>query len=50
MQLGEVMNQKDQIYEDKIMEIAEDLVNMGVKAVTFSGVGEPFLYKLLLKV
>ena len=50
MQLGEGMNQKDQIPEDKMVEIAEDLVNMGVKAVTFSGGGEPFLYKPLLKV
>jgi len=50
MQLGEDMDQKDQIPEDKMMEIVEDLVNMGVKAVTFSGGGEPFLYKPLLKV
>jgi len=50
MQLGEDMDQKDQIHEEKMMEIAEDLVNMGVKAVTFSGGGEPFLYKPLLKV
>ena len=44
------MNQKDQIPEDKMMEIVEDLVNMGVKAVTFSGGGELFLYKPLLEV
>ncbi len=50
LQLGEDMNQKDQIPEDKMMAIAEDLVSMGVKAVTFSGGGEPFLYKSLLKV
>ena len=50
MQLGEDMNQKDQIPEDKMLEIAEDLINIGVKAVTFSGGGEPFLYKPLLKV
>ena len=50
MQLGEDMDQKDQIPEDKMLEIAEDLVNIGVKAVTFSGGGEPFLYKPLLKV
>ena len=50
MQLGEGVDQKDQIPEDKMMEIVEDLVNMGVKAVTFSGGGEPFLYKPLLKV
>ena len=50
MQLGEDMYQKDQIPEDKMMEIVEDLINMKVKAVTFSGGGEPFLYKPLLKV
>ena len=50
MQLGEDMDQKDQIPEDKMMEIAEDLIDMKVKAVTFSGGGEPFLYKPLLKV
>ena len=50
MQLDEDMDQKDQIPEDKMMEIVEDLVNMVVKAVTFSGGGEPFLYKPLLKV
>ena len=50
MQLGEDMDQKDQIPEDKMLEIAEDLINIGVKAVTFSGGGEPFLYKPLLKV
>ena len=50
MQLGEDMDQKDQIPEDKMMEIVEDLINMKVKAVTFSGGGEPFLYKPLLNV
>ena len=50
MQLGEDMDQKDQIPEDKMMEIVEDLVNMGVKAVTFSGGGELFLYKPLFEV
>ena len=50
MQLGEDMNQKDQIPEDKMMEIVEDLIDMKVKAVTFSGGGEPFLYKPLLNV
>ena len=38
------MDQKDQIPEDKMTEIVEDLVNMGVKVVTFSGGGEPFIY------
>ena len=30
--------------------IVEDLINMKVKAVTFSGGGEPFLYKPLIKI
>ena len=50
MQLGEGMSQKDQIPEDKMMEIVEDVVNMGVKTVTFSEGGEPFLYKPLPEV
>jgi len=32
------------------MEIIDDIVEMGVKAVTFSGGGDPFCYKHLLKV
>ena len=34
----------DSIPHDKMMEIIEDMKNMGVKAVTFSGGGEPLLY------
>ena len=45
LQLGEDMNSKDYIPENKMMEIIDDLTNMGVKAVTFSGGGEPFYYK-----
>ncbi len=44
------MNEKDEIPEPKMMEIIEDIIEMKVKAVTFSGGGEPFLYKPLLKV
>ena len=50
MQLGEEMDQKDQIPENKMLEIVEDLIDMKVKAVTFSGGGEPFLYKPLIKI
>jgi MoaA/NifB/PqqE/SkfB family radical SAM enzyme len=32
---------------EKLNEIAEDIIEMGVKAVTFSGGGEPLLYKKL---
>ena len=34
----------DEIPHDKMMEIIEDMKQMGVKAVTFSGGGEPLLY------
>ncbi|GEO37930.1 hypothetical protein SAE02_20780 [Skermanella aerolata] len=47
LQLGEGMREADQIPEAKMMEIVDDLIAMGVKAVTFSGGGEPLLYKPL---
>ena len=43
-QLGETMNERDEIPAVKMQEIVDDLIEMGVKAVTFSGGGEPFLY------
>ncbi len=42
--LGEEMNVRDKIPPDRMAEIADDLVEMGVKAVTFSGGGEPLIY------
>jgi len=48
--LGENMNLADRIPTDKMFEIVDDLVEMGVKAVTFSGGGEPLLYKELPEV
>ncbi len=47
LQLGEGMDEADQIAPEKMFEIARDVVDMGVKAVTFSGGGEPLLYKPL---
>ena len=47
LQLGEGMDEADQIPPEKMFEIARDVVDMGVKAVTFSGGGEPLLYKPL---
>ena len=44
LQLGEDMNVRDFIPQEKMFEIIEDLSDMGVKAVTFSGGGEPFCY------
>ncbi len=45
--LGDQMDEKDQIPKQKMIELAHDFVEMGVKAVTFSGGGEPLLYKPL---
>ncbi len=42
--LGEDMVQRDRIPKEKMAEICEDLIEMGVKAVTFSGGGEPLIY------
>ena len=47
LQLGEDMDLADQIAPEKMFEIADDLIDMDVKAVTFSGGGEPLLYKPL---
>ncbi len=48
LQLGDDMVERDKIPEEKMMEIVDDLAEMGVKAVTFSGGGDPFYYKPLL--
>lgn len=42
--LGEDMDPRDKIPQDKMAEIVEDLIAMEVRAVTFSGGGEPLLY------
>lgn len=48
-QLGQDMRQSDFIPRNKMMELIDDFVDMGVKAVTFSGGGEPFCYPYLLE-
>ncbi len=48
LQLGKSMVEKDSIPKEKMLEILDDIVEMGVKAVTFSGGGDPFLYRHLL--
>lgn len=48
LQLGQDMNVRDFIPEEKMMEILDDCIEMGVKAITFSGGGEPFMYKHML--
>ena len=45
LQLGQDMVEKDYIPKDKMMEIIDDCKDMGVKAITFSGGGEPFIYR-----
>ncbi len=47
LQLGNGIDLKDVIPHDKMMEITDDIVSMGVRAVTFTGGGEPLLYKSL---
>lgn len=49
LQLGKDMVVRDQIPKEKMMEIIDDIENMGVKSVTFSGGGEPFCYPYLLE-
>lgn len=44
LQLGEDMNERDMIPKEKMFEIIDDCADMGVKAITFSGGGEPFCY------
>jgi len=48
LQLGKDMDIRDQISKEKMMEIIDDLQEIGVKSVTFSGGGEPFCYPYLL--
>jgi MoaA/NifB/PqqE/SkfB family radical SAM enzyme len=49
LQLGKDMELRDQIPQDKMLEIIDDLIEMGVKAVTFSGGGEPLVYPHILE-
>ncbi|EFL50869.1 Radical SAM domain protein [Solidesulfovibrio fructosivorans JJ]] len=49
LQLGKDMRIRDSIPHDKMREIVTDIIDMGVKAVTFSGGGEPFCYPYLLE-
>ncbi len=49
LQLGCDMDVRDSIPREKMSEIIDDIIDMGVKAVTFSGGGEPFCYPYLLE-
>ncbi len=42
--LGSGMDTRDRIPREKMLEIVDDIVGMGVAAVTFSGGGEPLIY------
>lgn len=42
--LGQNMNLKDSIPWEKMLELLDDCIEMGIKAITFSGGGEPFCY------
>lgn len=46
--LRDSVNRQDQIPWDKMQEIISDMVDMGVKAVTFSGGGEPLVYPYIV--
>lgn len=48
--LGENMVEADAIPEEKMFEIVEDVIDMGVQAITFSGGGEPLIYRPLPRV
>ncbi|MBF0426617.1 MAG: radical SAM protein [Magnetococcales bacterium] len=50
LQLGEVMVERDTIPREKMFEIVDDCIAMGVKAITFSGGGDPLVYKPLPEV
>lgn len=47
LQLGQDMVERDFIPKEKILEIIDDCAKMGVKAITFSGGGEPLVYKYM---
>lgn len=50
VELGSKMELRDKIPDEKMDEIVDDIIAMGVKAVTFSGGGEPLLYQRLPQV
>lgn len=48
IQLGQDINLRDFIPREKMLEIVDDIKEMGVKSVLFTGGGEPFCYPFLL--
>ncbi len=47
--LRDSVNRQDQIPWDKMQEIISDIASMGVRAVTFSGGGEPLVYPYIVE-
>ena len=47
--LRDSVNRQDQIPWNKMQEIVSDMADMGVKAVTFSGGGEPLVYPYIVE-
>lgn len=47
LSLGSGMVERDRIPREKMREIVEDLIAMGIAAVTFSGGGEPLIYPFI---
>ena len=50
LDLGDEMVEKNSIPAERMLSLAHEFVSLGVKAVTFSGGGEPLLYKPLREV
>jgi MoaA/NifB/PqqE/SkfB family radical SAM enzyme len=50
LDLGDEMVKKDSIPAERMISLAHEFVSMGIKAGTFSGGGEPLLYKPLPEV
>ena len=50
LQLGQDMGKTDSIPLEKMVEITDDIIRMEVKAVTFSGGGEPLVYPYMTDV
>jgi len=50
MSMGDIIDTRDSIPFEKMMELCDDFISMGVRAVTFSGGGEPLIYRNIEKV
>ncbi len=48
--VSETINRRDEIPKEKMIEILSDFKDIGVKAVTYSGGGEPLIYPYITEV